>query len=152
MSYRTPKLEKFELDGFEFDPNYYLSGDYIDIEESCQQLPPIIEWINEKLQTFTEQKMLTQSLIERAKAEAYFRLKSGELVEKYGTKPTEMALAHALALDSSVQKFEEDYYKLYAWCIRMNNILSSLRDKLNLVRSAESTRRAMIGRDNDLPN
>ena len=143
-----PSLEPFEIEGFTFDPNYYLTAEYIDIDSACRELPPIIEWINEKLQTMIEEKMHTDNLIRRARAKAYFDLKTGTFLEKYHGKMTEIAVDKAVDLDMDVQKHEDAYARLYAWCNRLNNIQASLRDKLNLVRSAESTRRALIQNEN----
>jgi len=154
MPHHAPPLEKFELDGFEFDPSYYLTADYLDIESACKELPPIIEWLNEKLQTFIEQKLHTEQMIKRARAKSYFMLKEGRFIEMYNSKMTETGVAQAVELDESVIKYEDEYCKLYAWCHRLMSVQASLRDKLNLVRSAESTRRALINThysDTDTP-
>lgn len=143
--HELPTLDKIELDGYVFDPGYYLGSEYLDISTASQELPPIIEWLNAKYQSFAEQKLSTEHHLKRARATAYFRLtEGGYFVETYGTKPTQAALGHAIELDAAVCQLEDEYAKLYAWCGRLFNLQNSLRAKLDLVRSTESTRRAMI--------
>ena len=140
---KKPKLENINLgDDFSLNLDHYLSGDYHDISVAAEELPPVVEWVNSKLQELIEQKLIKQHAIKIAEGKAYFDLKSGGYERAgYAGKPTNEALAHAVALNENVIKAIEDYAVLYGWVERLRSLQGSLQTKLDLIRSSEATRR-----------
>jgi hypothetical protein len=142
-----PPLEPVELDGFKLDVGHYLFKDYSDIGEAASELPPVIEWVNMKLQSLTEAKIVKKQEIEEAEAEAYFSLRSGGFEETFSGKSTETALGMAVSLDKKVMETHRDYAVLTGWVLRLANLQESLKAKLDLVRSTEATRRSLVGNE-----
>lgn len=140
-----PKLEAIDWGDFTLDLDYYLGHDYVDIAEAGTELPAVIEWVNEKLQQVTEDRLRKKSEIKRLEARAFFDLRNGGFEAKgYAGKPTEAALDKAVSLDPDVQKAEDEFAVLSGWHGRLVNLMTSLQSKLDLTRSVESTRRKLV--------
>jgi len=141
-----PKLDPVSWGGdFTLDLDYYLGHDYLDIAEACTELPAVIEWVNERLQRVTEDRLRIKSKIKRMEAKAYFRLKDGGYeADGYAGKATNEALERAISLNPEVQKEEDEFAVLSGWHVRLVNLITSLQSKLDLTRSVESTRRRLV--------
>lgn len=151
MAQKLPRLGTLDLDGFSLDLDYYLTHPYDDIREAAQELPPLIEWVNAQLQVLTEQRLIAKQEIREAEAGAYFDLRrDGAFAELgYSGKPTDTALAHAVALNDQVKEAHRSYAVLTGWVHRLSTLQVSLQSKLELVRSTEATRRLVDGVGND---
>ena len=137
-----PKLGKLKLNDYSLDLDHYLTGEYDDIGEACTEIPPIVEWVNDQLQCYTEQKLIADHAIKVAEAKAYFELRNGGFEDRgYAGKCTEVALERAVALDQGVIDAHENYAVLVGWVKRLENLQGSLQTKLDLIRSTEATRR-----------
>ena len=140
-----PRIPPLELNGYSFDVQHYLNREYMDIQDASVELPSVIEWLNYQTQIYMESKMATKAALEREEAQAYFALKGGEFQRKgYGDKTTEDALKRAVDLDEGVIKLKEDLAVYSPLVERLIRIQQSLQFKLELVRSSEATRRALV--------
>lgn len=143
---KVPKLGELDLDGFKLDLDYFLGYDYDDVAAACVELPPVIEWVNIKLQSMQESKFRAENKIKEVSAQVYMDLQRGLYEDRgYAGKKTAYALLQAVALDQRVLQAEEDFSVLAAWCGRLHNLQASLQAKLDLVRSAGAARRAAYG-------
>lgn len=152
---KPPNLELPDLgvldlgEGVEYklDLNYWLGREYDDIGSASTELPSVIEWVNARLQAFTEAKIVKKHEIKEAEARAYFQLRrDGGMPDD--AKKTEAAIAHAVAIDDEVMEAYRAFAVLSAWAQRLTNLLFSLQAKLDLVRSTEATRRKGMSEDN----
>ena len=148
---RLPELGKLKLDDFDLDLDYFLKTDYTDANSASAELPAVIEWVNSKLQAYTEEKILAKSDVKQAEGKTFFALRSGAFETLFVGKPTETAMEYAVAMDDSVRAAIEKYAVLCGWVQRLSNLIISLQAKLDLVRTAESTRRALIAGDDSRP-
>lgn len=145
MKHPLPKLDAIDWGDFTLDLDYYLGHDYVDIAEAGTELPAVIEWVNEKLQTVTTDRLMKKSEIKRLQARTYFDLRNGGFErEGYTGKPTTEALERAVDLNPDVQKAEDEFAVLSGWHGRLVNLMTSLQSKLDLTRSVESTRRKLV--------
>jgi hypothetical protein len=137
-----PKVEAIELDNFRLDINYFLSKDYEDIATASTELPAIIEWINSKLQSMTEQKLRKEDEVKELEADTWFWLVGGGWEDRnYGGRKNAYALLMGVRVDPKVKKAKQELAVLTAWTQRLYNVMTSFQAKLELVRSAEATRR-----------
>ncbi len=140
-----PNLEKIQLAGFSLDVDYYLTESYDDISVAMEELPPVLEWINERLSSLIEQRGVKSQELKTVEARVYMSLKQGGLGELYpGVKPTEEAVKHAINLDKSVIRVNDEYSVVDGWVNRLRGIQSSFSAKLELLRSSEATRRRVF--------
>lgn len=140
-----PTPDPIELDGFKLDVNYFVSKDYDDIASAAQELPPVIEWVNCKLQSLTEQKLLKDDEVKEMEAETWFYLQNGGWEDNnYAGRKNAHALLMGCRLDPRVKKAKQELAVLTAWAQRLYNVMASLQAKLELVRSAEATRRSIF--------
>lgn len=137
-------LDPIELNGQTLDLNYYFSQDYLDIEQAAQELPAVIEWVNAQYHVIYEDMLTFKDELERAEARAFFDLKGGTYAEKYGGRPTDKSLPHAVCLEETVQDIQKKYNNLRGWVRRLDSLQKSLQTKLELVRSSEATRRRLV--------
>ena len=138
----VPKVEAIELDNFRLDVNYFLSKDYEDIATASTELPAIIEWINSKLQSMTEQKLRKEDEVKELEADTWFWLVGGGWEDRnYGGRKNAYALLMGVRVDPKVKKAKQELAVLTAWTQRLYNVMTSFQAKLELVRSAEATRR-----------
>jgi len=145
-----PPLESITIGGFSVDVGFYLTQDYQDIGHAAAELPAIIEYLNVQYQIVTEQRTGLKQEVKRIEAESYFRLKRGEFRALYGEeKMTESALEKAIALDGEVVKAYQDYAVLDGWVNRLRNTILILQMKLEMTRSSEATRRALVTAEQD---
>jgi hypothetical protein len=148
---QLPDITPIELDGFRLDVHYYLVKDYEDIASASIELPAVTEWINSKLQSLTEQKLKKEDQVKELEAEAWFYLTAGGFEDlHYGGRKNAHALLMGTRLDPKVKKAKNELATLAAWCQRLYNVMTSLQAKLELVRSAEATRRRIF--DSQIPN
>ena len=140
-----PEPDAIELDGFKLDVSHFLSKDYDDIATASIELPAIIEWVNCKLQSILEQKMLKSDEIDELEAKTYFYMVNGGWEDLgYAGKKTSHAIGLSIKLDTKVKAAKTDLAVISGWYLRLSNVMSSLQAKLELVRSAEATRRRIF--------
>lgn len=140
-----PKLEPLSLGDFNLDLNYFLTSDYQDAHSASRELPAIIEWVNSHLQSMTEQKLRLKAHVKTAEAQAYMDLKSGLWDTRgYEGKITETGLEHAIHLEDTVKKAQDELAIYSGWVSRLSNLIISLQAKLDLVRTSEATRRVLV--------
>ena len=144
---RLPKLKPFDLDGTPVDLNYFLTTDYQDSTVASMEIPALIEYINEHLQGMIEGKIRSKADLERARGRAYLDLKGGlwEVRELAG-KPTDKGLDAAVEQEQTVIDAVEQYAIFSGYVSRLYNLIAVLHSKLDIVRTSESTRRALIER------
>ncbi len=145
------KLGKLNLgDGDTLDLDHYLSEDYDDISVASEEIPPVLEWLNDRLQQVYESKLDAKNKLKRAEAQAYFDLKRGDFKDTYPGSMTEKSLEHAVQLSKKVQQAQNDYVLYSGWVNRLRGLQGSFSSKLDLIRSTESTRRRLFtGKDPD---
>jgi hypothetical protein len=144
---QLPTLEPLRLDDdFQLDVNYFLRAEYTDIGQASAELPPIIEWVNSRLQGLVEAKLIKKQEIKEVEAEVYFELNDGLFVETYSSdvKQTAAAFDRAIARDPRVKAIHREFAVLAGWVQRLTNLQFSLQSKLDLVRSTEATRRRIL--------
>lgn len=151
MTGDLPTLGKLDVgDAYKLDLDYFLTCDYSDIGQAAAELPAVIEYVNARLQAMLELRITRKHKIKEVEGAAYMRLKGGDYMALYGTGFTERSLEHAIAIDRAVVAAYDDYAVIAAWCLRMQNLINSLSQKLDMVRSAEATRRSI--NDGDGPD
>lgn len=144
-------LTPLTLGGQKFDPSAYLAQDYADAADVSTELPAITEWLNEHLQ-LTEERLEELKLdLDKARAAAYFDLKTadsaGSFEANYPGKPTEEALGHAMNLDPNVVDFRDRLARVSAKRNRLRNTIENFKTKIELARTVESTRRSVFSSD-----
>jgi len=140
-----PEVPAIELDGFRLDVSFFLRKDYEDIATASIELPAIIEWVNCKLQALTEQRMRKEDSVKELEAEAWFYLQNGGWEDNnYAGRKNAHALLMGCRLDPKVKKARNELATLSGWTQRLYNVMTSLQAKLELVRSAEATRRRIF--------
>jgi hypothetical protein len=139
-----PSLGKMRLQRYSLDLDYFLGHNYDDISVACEELPPVIEWVNVQLQSVIEDKLVKSQEIKEEEAKVYFDLRNGRFIEEYGGKMTEVALERAVILDKGVKERHREYAILVGWASRLQNLQNSLSTKLDLIRSSEATRRKVF--------
>ena len=140
-----PTVPAIELDGFRLDVAYFLRKDYEDIATASIELPAIIEWVNCKLQALTEQRIRKEDSVKELEAEAWFWLQNGGWEDNnYAGRKNAHALLMGCKLDPKVKKARSELATLSGWTQRLYNVMTSLQAKLELVRSAEATRRRIF--------
>lgn len=160
-----PKIECIKgFDGVELDIDQYLTTDYVDVSQAAQELPAVMEWINELRQYYAEERELAEADLDYAKASAkadlefaeataYFDLRGtgdGNFAANYERKPTEEGIRMAIILDpaarklklsSNVRELKVKIATLSAMHSRLSGTIQSLQAKVELIRSSEATRR-----------
>lgn len=139
--FSIPRISSIELGGSPLDLNYLLTTEFVDIREAASVLPPVIEWINDNLQGYNEQRIAKKQEINEVEARAYMDLRAGLFEERGYGKSTEKAMDHAVALEESVRKVHREFATLSSWCNRLEHLMDALRMKMELTRSSEATRR-----------
>jgi len=147
-SITLPKLDKMELGGYALDIDYFLKTDYQDAHAAAKEIPSVVEWINSQLQLAIESKINTKQQLKRAEAAAFLDLR-GALWERrgYAGKQTDSAVDAAVQLEKSVIEATDTFAYWSGLVSRLVNTLLSLQAKLDLVRTSEATRRAMVEED-----
>jgi hypothetical protein len=146
-------LKPLELDGQSLDLNYFLTTDYQDATAASVELPALIEYINENYQVMVEGKIRAKGALDKARATAYFDLKSGLWeTRRYSGKPTESAIAAAVELEQPVIDALEQLAIFSGYTARLYNTMLTLRDKLGITRTSEATRRAMLEETESKPS
>lgn len=145
---QVPEVKPIELSGVKLDINYFLTCDYDDISVARDELPAIIEWLNEQLQGLHESRLIAKAELAEAEAKVYFEL-TGTGDDNFeanypGSKRTETAVGHAIAIDPSVKRLKRDLAVLTAWTSRLAGSMRSLQSRLDLLRSSEATRREVF--------
>ena len=133
---------------FELNLQRYLGDAYDEISVANEELPRIMEWINENLHSMEEQRDAAAAELKIRKAQAYVDLMQGGFIQKYPNwprKPTDEAVGNAQVLDIGVQEAQKHLDLLENWCRRLLRILNhSFAAKVELTRSSESTRRKIF--------
>lgn len=143
-----PHLDEVNLQGYKLNVDYYLKKDYDDIGTASEELPAIIEWINMMVQLYAEERLIAKQEIKEVEAEAYFKIMRDP---EFEGKKTDAAVNRAVYLDEEVKKVHRRYARLVGWVSRLQNLQLSFQSKLDLVRSTESTRRAVFDTTPDDP-
>jgi hypothetical protein len=143
-----PLLDKIELNGFSLDVDKFLKRDYDDISSASQELPALIEWINMLVQIYLERRIVAKQEIKETEAAAYIRFLKDGTVEK----KTDSYISKLVDIDDDVKKAHRKYARLAGWVSRLQNLQNSFQSKLDLVRSTESTRRALVDQQPDEPS
>jgi hypothetical protein len=143
-----PKLSAIELGEFSLDIDYYLKTDYQGASSASKELPAVIEWINSELMIAIEKKIIVRQDLKRVEGAAFLDLR-GALWERrgYAGKQTESAIEAAVHQEDSVKQATEVVAYWTALASRLSNTMISLQAKLDLVRTSEATRRAMVEDD-----
>lgn len=133
------------FDGETLDIDYYLTTPYDEISEATNELPAIIEWLNELKASYIENRDVAEIELKRVVGETYFNLRGlGKVAfgEQYGgANMTEDALGHAVDIDAKVNAQRK---MVAAWngnVSRVAGSIFSLQAKVELLRSSEATRR-----------
>jgi len=144
-----PKLDKVELGGYALDIDYFLKTDYQGAVAASKEIPAVIEWINSELQIAIEKKIIHRQAVKKAEGAAYLDLRNATLWERrgYAGKQTEAALEAAVHQEPTVVEAHELLAYWTGLTSRLSNTLISLQAKLDLVRTSEATRRAMVEED-----
>lgn len=146
MSHKIPTLEPVALGGFTLDVDYFLKKEYEDIGQASVELPAIIEWLNTQLQGMIEQKLEFSNKIDIAEANAWFNLENGGWEDlHYAGKKTAHALSLAVNRDPTVIECKSTLATFTGWVSRIQNLIYSFQSKLDIVRTAEATRRNLLG-------
>jgi len=143
-----PKLDKMELGGYALDIDYFLKTDYQGAHAAAKEIPTVVEWINSELQIAIEKKIICKQQLKKAEGAAFLDLR-GALWERrgYAGKQTEAAIEAAVHQEQSVVEAHETLAYWSGLVSRLVNTLLSLQAKLDLVRTSEATRRAMVEED-----
>lgn len=145
-----PNVGAIELEGFKLEVGYFLTKDYDDIAAASTELPAVIEWINCNLQSLTEQRLLKEDEVKEDEAAAWFWLQNGGWEDmNYAGRKNAHALLMGVRLEPKVRKAKQELAVLTAWTQRLYNVMTSFQAKLDLVRSAESTRRRIFDSQNN---
>ena len=145
MPHEIPNLEPVELGGFMLDVNYFLKKEYEDIGEASTEIPALIEWLNTQLQGMIEHKLSYGNQIEEFEAEAWFNLQNGLWEDlQYAGKKTNYALTLAMRRDPRVIEAKKNLAVYTGWVTRIQNLIYSFQSKLDIVRTAEATRRSLL--------
>ena len=149
---KLPKLKPIDLDGYALDIDYFLKTHYVSVHSANAELPSIIEWVNEQLQTAIEQKHLAKAALRQAEAENFHYLRDENNFRQAGFslekgRLTQDMINHATALMETTVEANKVYARAAGWASRLSNTLLSLQAKLDLVRTTEATRRAVVEYD-----
>src|ERR1017187_1922153 len=129
-----PNTSPIELDGTKLDVQFFLTKEFDDVAEASVELPAIIEWVSSKLQGIVEQKLRKENEIEKLQAKTWFDLLNGGFEDKnYVGKKTTYALTMALRLDENIIKAKDEVAVLTGWQQRLENLVWSLRSKMEIV-------------------
>ena len=141
-----PKLNPLTLEGYSLDLDYFLKTHYVSIHSATSELPPVIEWVNEQLQVAIERKHMAKAELKQAEGNAFHTLRTEEGWTQAGFtgKITEKALESAIPLMTMVITANEKYAKAAGLVSRLMNTLISFQAKLDMVRTSEATRRALV--------
>lgn len=148
-----PKIGKIR--GFgdsEIDVDYYMRETYDDVTTASVELPTVIETLNELRQAYVEERGLAKVRLAEATAEAYFDLRgtgTGSFSESYPGKMTEDALKMAVVLDPAVKELNARLVVNAAMVNRLSGAIQSFQAKVELLRSSEATRRAVLDDEQD---
>lgn len=143
-----PVLDPILIDGFNLNIDHYLKHDYTDISEA-NELPAVIEYLNQFLQRLTEQKLIAKHNIKVVESRVFFALRGGQFTELYADKQTDKSLGMAVQADASVGEAVQQHAILVGWCQRIMNLITTVQVKLDIVRSTEATRRKFITENDD---
>lgn len=144
-----PPLEPIKIENGSLDIEYYFRKHYDEIGEAADELPVALEIVNNQLQIYTEQFLITKHRVKIVESSAYFALKNGGFEDRgYGEKQTEAALERAIPLELEVQKVHEEFSVLKAWVNRLQGLQANLQSKLDLLRTFEATRRRLVDDEN----
>jgi hypothetical protein len=152
---RPPKLRQLKFGRDSLDLNYYLTSDYQNIEDVANELPAVIEWVNEVTEGHVTRMLSLKNEVEETEAAVYFKLvgvDADNFKDRYATaKMTADALKHAIALDPEVRNVQVEYATERGLVERLRQLQVNLIARLDLLRSSEATRRKVFtdsrGRD-----
>lgn len=140
-----PKLKPLNLDGSPVDLNFFLTTDYQDATVASVEIPALIEYINENLQVMIEGKIRAKADLERLRGKAYLDLKRGLWETRgYEGKPTDKGVEAAIEQEETVIEAHEQVAIFSGYVSRLHNLIAVLHAKLDITRTSESTRRALL--------
>ena len=145
-----PPLPPIRLQELTLDIQHYLTAEYDDISQAAQELPAAIEWANVKLHELLERRLIDKQRIKSVEGKVYFEMLNGLFDQRgYHGKMTNAAVEHAVAMEPEVVRAHETYAITHGWCVRLQNLMSTLQTKLDIMRSVEATRRKAFDPDNE---
>ena len=150
---KVPQLEVLDMgDGQTLNLDALFRHDFEEIAEACEKLPGIMEWVNTKLQEFTETKIMLSRQAKETEARAWLDYKGGKLADDFpGMSVTEKTLDKAALIHPDVVSINKKLATYSAWVYRLQNLQLSLQMKYDLIRSSEATRRKTFDEPDDLP-
>lgn len=149
MQHPVPKLKDLKISGETLYLEYLLNCDFDNVAEAAQSLPAAICWLGTQRGVQYQRVEACKRYVKEAEARAYFSLKGGQFeAQGYGTKPTEVAIKHAVSLDEDVQTASVTLEKAQRFLIVYTTQIDALRGKLEMTRTSEATRRRLIPDDN----
>lgn len=143
-----PVLEKIENDIIVLNPEYFFKKRYEDVTEAANELPVVIEYINESLQRAAIAANDAKRDLAAMEAETYTALRQ-DWSTKFAEKMTEKALEMAVLQDKDLAEVARNYSVLKSYVSRLSNMQENLRMKLDMLRSVEATKRKLINDDPD---
>jgi len=141
-----PVLEKIENDIIVLNPEYFFKKRYEDVMEAANELPVVIEYINESLQRAAIAASDAKRDLAAMEAETYTALRQ-DWSTKFAEKMTEKALEMAVLQDKDLSEVARNYSVLKSYVSRLSNMQENLRMKLDMLRSVEATKRKLINDD-----
>jgi hypothetical protein len=133
-----PPLDPITIDGFTLDVNHYLTEPYDDIGQASIELPTILEWINTKRQNMYVLEANIKQQIEKHESKLFLRYCSD------GVKRTAKHIDYMLCDDEDIAALQSDLNETRGWNLRLENLGTIIRQKIDMLRSAESTRRRIF--------
>lgn len=145
LEYSKPKLGILEVKGHPMNLDYLLG--IRDLDEAEEEIPVALEWINSAIQDYTEQKLVSKSVLKSLEGKTYLNLKV-EGLKSFGIeKTTETALEHVINNDDEILAAYESLAILTGWVGRLYGLQENLRLKIDMLRTIDATRRKLIEHD-----
>lgn len=150
---RGPHADPVKIGDTRVDIDAFLTRDYGDIEEASEELPGLIEYINQEYQYAVEDKLNLRQEVKTRAAEIIRDIRQPGMWERLGFagKLTEKGVEAAINLDEHYLTLTEKYHRMVGRCGRLANMMTILQVKLDLVRSVEATKRKLVPDVDGLP-
>jgi len=141
-----PHAKPLKIGDTKVDIDSYLTKDYADISEASEDLPGLIEYINQEYQYAVEDKLNLKQEVKTRASDLFRDLRKPGVWEECGFvgKITEKGVEAAINLDEHYLELVQNFNKKVARCGRLANMMTMLQVKLDLVRSVEATKRKLV--------
>ena len=148
---KVEPLNPYDDDILKLDIDYFMRKIYPEIRDAADELPLVMESINQAMARaggfYAQHIFKLQSL--EAKTYALLRQEWGT---RYADKMTEKALEMAVAQDETLIAEKERLAVLKVVIKQLANSQENVRNKLEAMRSVESTRRKLVQDDPEQEN